>query len=340
MRIVVPSRDSGDEIVETVRRLLAQDHRAEIVLVDDRSEPPLQDNLRQALGSTEGFEIRRIDALPDGWLGKPHACSVGSEDFEGEWLLFLDDDTWAEPDFLRRLLSEAGRSTADHLCLLPLLRGTTWSGRALVTAMAFGMLQRIHGLERDRPGPGFGVGACTLIRRSTYEAIGGHRARPLAVLEDIELANAVRRDRHRSRLRTGIDVVSVRWIEDACSSFRLLRKNWFAAFDYRWPLLLAAVGSALLVWFSTITGVFLAETKTARTLALSGLSMTILLAALHARRVGWSPWIGFAAPIAQPLIPATMLWSALRTQLDGGVRWREAFHPLEELRKAARAVTR
>lgn len=341
VRAVLPSRDSDEALTATIRRLLEQNLRPEIrlevVVVDDRSQRPVSESVPQDLLGDPRLRTMRIDQLPGGWLGKPHACTVGARDFEGDFLLFIDDDTWTEPDFLQRLVEEAICSDADHLCLLPRLRDTTPSGRALVAAMAFGMLQRIRGLESDRPGPGFGVGACTLVRRTAYEAVGGHADRRMDVLEDIELANAIRSKKLRSRIRVGTDVVSVRWIQNWSSAFGLTEKNWFAAFDYRTTFAILGVAVGLVVGSSNLFGPFVAERPVARTLAGLGLLTSASLAAAHARRVGWSWWTGILAPIAQVLIPVTIAWSALRITRDGGVRWRSAFHPLAELRAARRA---
>ena len=48
----------------------------------------------------------RGEALPEGWAGKPWACWQGAQQAGGDLLLFLDADTWLEPDGLERLVQE------------------------------------------------------------------------------------------------------------------------------------------------------------------------------------------------------------------------------------------
>lgn len=334
IRAVIASRNGGSEIVETVRRLLTcRLEGLEVVVVDDRSTDGSSSELDREFGTDPRFERRRVDQLPEGWLGKPHACSTGAQDFAGDWLLFLDADTWFEPNGVERMVAEAESIDADHLCLLPSLRDTTTAGRAFCSAMALGLLIRIRGLERDCNPRGFGVGACTLIRREVYRGIGGHEAQKLQIVEDVAIARRAVQSGARSRLRFGTGVVSVQWITTARSAFTILDKNWFGAFGFRWHLLVPAVLVGLGLQGLILFGLF------SQDLRVVGLCIAAVLAfasvgARHAKRYRWPAWSGLLAPLFWLLVSATMLWSAVRTQARGGVRWRDTFTPLDQLRTA------
>jgi 4,4'-diaponeurosporenoate glycosyltransferase len=51
--------------------------------------------------------------LPDGWRGKTWACHQGAQAATGDWLLFLDADTWFKPDGLARVLTEFSELSGD-----------------------------------------------------------------------------------------------------------------------------------------------------------------------------------------------------------------------------------
>jgi len=47
----------------------------------------------------------RSKDLPEGWTGKPWACWQGAQKATGDIFLFLDADTFLEPEGLSRIVS-------------------------------------------------------------------------------------------------------------------------------------------------------------------------------------------------------------------------------------------
>src|SRR5947209_5805745 len=86
--VVVAARDEEARIAETVRRLLAQRGvRVEVIAVDDRSTDRTGDILRRLAAEDARVQVVRVDVLPEGWLGKCHACHVGASAATGDWIL-------------------------------------------------------------------------------------------------------------------------------------------------------------------------------------------------------------------------------------------------------------
>src|SRR3954452_13253827 len=118
--IIVAARDEESRIEGTIRHLLAlRDVDAEFIVVDDRSVDGTPEILRRLAAEDSRLQIKRVDSLPEGWLGKCHACHVGASAATGEWLLFTDADCWLKPDVLARALRLAQREGAEHLTLTP-----------------------------------------------------------------------------------------------------------------------------------------------------------------------------------------------------------------------------
>src|SRR6185295_10691375 len=66
------------------------------------------------------LEVVHNTVLPEGWLGKCHACAVGAARATGEWILFMDGDvTLAREDLLARTVGLAERDGIDHLAVIP-----------------------------------------------------------------------------------------------------------------------------------------------------------------------------------------------------------------------------
>jgi peptidoglycan/xylan/chitin deacetylase (PgdA/CDA1 family) len=103
--VVVPARDAGDTLGETLESLLAQSEPSfQAIVVDDGST--------DATGTVARAFTRRdprFSLLSGRGRGVSAARNLGLTQARGEWLLFLDGDDWIAPDALRLLLAR-GRS--------------------------------------------------------------------------------------------------------------------------------------------------------------------------------------------------------------------------------------
>ena len=118
--IVLAARNEEGRIGDTVRRLLNQQGvRIEVIVVDDRSTDHTGEILIQLAAGDGRVKVRRIDILPDGWLGKCHACHVGAGLATGRWILFTDADCGLKPDVIARALQVANREGVEHITLTP-----------------------------------------------------------------------------------------------------------------------------------------------------------------------------------------------------------------------------
>jgi glycosyltransferase involved in cell wall biosynthesis len=89
----------------------------DVIVVDDRSTDQTPGILRRLASEDTRLQAARVEVLPDGWLGKCHACHVGARIATGEWILFTDRDCWLKPDVIARALRVADRDAADHITL-------------------------------------------------------------------------------------------------------------------------------------------------------------------------------------------------------------------------------
>jgi len=65
------------------------------------------------------LRVLDVTELPEVWLGKNHALSLGAAEARGEWLLFTDADVVFTPGCFRKAVSYAVRNGLDHLALAP-----------------------------------------------------------------------------------------------------------------------------------------------------------------------------------------------------------------------------
>lgn len=321
---VVAARDDAEVVGATVDRLLAQEQvDLRVIAVDDRSTDATPDVLAARAAGDPRLAVTRIDLLPDGWLGKCHACWTGAEHAgDADWLLFVDADSQLDGDLVARAVRVAERTGTAHLCLLPQLDDQSFAGRTVTLAMCVGLLHQSAGVEAGRAGAYMGVGAFNLVRRDAYLAVDGHRRLRLEVVEDVALARELRAAGYRGRIRFAVDGFQVRWITTLGSVFSVLEKNYFAIFGFR-TLRFAAVWLAgATCWLAAFAG----------WPGLVGLGIFAACTAPVARRYGWPLQHAALTPLAIPVVLAAMANSAWRTLSRGGVAWRGTFYPLERLR--------
>jgi glycosyltransferase involved in cell wall biosynthesis len=332
--VVIAARDEELRIGDTVRHLLAQrDVRIEVIVVDDRSTDQTGEILKQLTQHDPRVRTQCVQELPDGWLGKCHACHLGAASAQGDWILFTDADCWLKPDVISRALRVAQREGADHVTLTPGIDAESFGAQAWHLAFLITLANWISGVNRDLPRAHLGIGAFNLVRASAYRECGGYEALRLTVLDDVRLGLLLRRAGKRTRGFIGGSDAQCHWGTTVRGMIQVMEKNYFAVMNFRLPAALAAGIIGILLWCVAAVGPF---TGTAAGVA-AGLAMLTLSfpANVFARRLGWGRMSALLTPFAFPMLFYAILNSAWVTTRQGGVYWRNTFYSLEELRMGA-----
>lgn len=333
--ILVAGRDEARRLEPALRSLVAQDlERLEVVFVDDRSRDATG-AIADALAAEHArLRVVHLRELPPGWLGKTHALHEAYRRSRGEWLVFTDADIRFAPDVVTRTLALAEREGWDHVTLLAgiELEGF-WETLAVTTfGLFFALDRRPWRVADPRSRASLGVGAFQLLRRSTYEAIGTHRALALEVLDDVMLGELVKRAGFRSGVAVAEERLTLRWYEGLGAIVRGLTKNAFAYTGFRVWLVLGELTALLSASVLPVAAVCFVP-QGARVAALAAVLAPMLLHGAVARAVGASPLVGLAHPLGALLLAWISLRSTAVVLARGGVEWRGTFHPLRELRR-------
>ena len=329
--VVITARDEVERIAESVRRWLDQRGvELRIVVVDDR----YSDGTADAIPDDPRVEVVRVETLPDGWLGKTHACHVGAARAGSDWLLFTDADAWAEPELVADAIAEAHARGADHFSLIPGLGYRSWPGRVTI----------LHFLTLGTAGAGMvnggsrrvvcGAGAFNLIRREPYLALGGHESLRLEVLDDLALAARARDAALRSYICDASHRLEVEWGGGIFGVIHAIEKNAFALTGYRWSVALLGLLFGVATWTPAVVGAFVGGVP--GLLATLALGLTVVAHLRVGARRGWGLLVALVAPLASPILWAALLRSAWVTTRQGGVLWRDTLYPTAMLRAARR----
>ena len=217
----MPARNEEACLGDCLASLVAQTGvRFEIIVVDDHST----DRTAEIARSFAGVRVISAGPLPEGWTGKNNAIVAGVKEARGEWVLFTDADTVHLPGSLARSLAEAREHGAELLSYSPgQIAVTFWELTTLPVIFAELARQYPPSKVSDPASPiAAANGQYILIRRETYEAVGGHAAIATSLLEDVALARAVKDSGRRIRFRYAGDAVRTRMYRN----FRQLREGW------------------------------------------------------------------------------------------------------------------
>jgi len=225
LSVILAARNEEEDLPGTLDALLAQDYPdLEVLVVEDSST----DRTKEVIDA-RAPRVRRVDPppLPADWVGKNWACWTGAQAATGEWFLFLDADVRTHPAAVRTTLDWALRERADLATLAPRLELKGFWERVVLPFYVQMVLTYFRAPHVNRAGSRAAManGQCWLIRRSEYDALGGHAAVRGAVLEDVAVARRARAAGRPLRIAWAPSLATTRMYRDRHEMFEGLLKN-------------------------------------------------------------------------------------------------------------------
>jgi len=333
--VVVPARNEARNLPRCLTSLLAQTYsRLEVIVVDDRSTDATPHLLAEFAVRDPRLKVIAGRPLPEGWAGKPHALTQGAEAAQGEWLCFVDADTFAAPNLLASAHAAALTYQADFFTLLTRQELDTFWEKVIMPIVFTSIAAGFSAKRVNDPGRPDAIanGQFILVRRVVYEALGGHRALRSSIVEDKDMAVRVKRAGYRLVLGDGRALARTRMY----TSFNEIWEGWtkniyFGVRDRRGLLLLGALASAagaLLLpgwliagwaWWLFGGGWPALMTMAEATLVWGGLLYSRIVVA---REFEISRWYALTLPLGA-LVFGAMMWASTIKVLSGkGVTWK------------------
>ena len=315
--VVIPARNEADRIPLLLASLAAQSTPPDqVVVVDDDSN----DDTAALARRFAGVEVISSPPLPDGWAGKPWACTAGVSASRNDLLVFLDADVELAPDALAALVT----SWEEHGGLLSVQPHHHIAGPVESLSLPFNVVSMmglgIGSLIPPRRQWG-AAGPCLVTSRADYDRVGGHGAVAGEVAEDLALAEQYRAVDLPVSCFGGGDVLRFRMYRNLRGMVEGWSKNLVTG-ARRTPILRSlAVG----LWLTALL------TMALHLVEGPGGSNVWLWAATYAagaiqfvmlgRRVGRFGPVGLLWPVLLAFFVSVFALSAIRTLVFRQVRW-------------------
>ena len=188
--IIIPARNEETNIARLLESIQQQSSPPlETIVVNDGST----DNTA-SIASQLGARVIDVEALPDGWMGKPWACQQGAHaantanSATGDWLLFLDADLILEPSALHALSQVcAGSDQVHSICPHHVIKHPYEQLSAYFNVL---MLAGVNafGIGKSATDNAALFGQCLLISQKHYQQVNGHETVKDKALENFHLA--------------------------------------------------------------------------------------------------------------------------------------------------------
>jgi cellulose synthase/poly-beta-1,6-N-acetylglucosamine synthase-like glycosyltransferase len=323
----------------TVPTVCGQDYPdLRVIVVDDQSDDA-SPRILEELGSRHAnLTVVRAADRPAGWCGKPWAVMQGVEHAAPtELLLFTDADIEYHPQAVRQAVRLLAAGPYDVVSLFPQLVFSCTSERigltGLVTVLALGFPAGV--VNNPKSKQALAAGGFMLVRRSAYESVGGHGAVKDQVIEDINLAKALKSAGHRLHIRLTDDLITTRMYENLADLWEGLAKNAYAGVEHRaWKFVLGSIAGMLVavlppVYFVVaLVAALLRYPETSPKIwvvvALSAL-INLLMFAIHRRTIrhfrlpAWHAWL---MPLSLGLYQVIAVHSVYQHVVHGGAVWK------------------
>ncbi len=229
--IIIPARNEENNLPVLLISLKNQTLLPfQIIVVNDNSTDGTQ-----LIAEGNGANVINSGPLQNGWRGKPWSCYQGVQQAKGDIFIFLDADTFLEPDGLERIMANYDGSGVISVFPYHRIKKPYEAFSAIFNLMQLaGMYCLSFSGKRQSKGL---FGPCLVISRGDYYRTGGHMAVKDRVLEHYSMGDILIKYNIPLTLFRGKGVLNVRMYPEGFSSLiNGWRKSFTLGADETHPL--------------------------------------------------------------------------------------------------------
>jgi glycosyltransferase involved in cell wall biosynthesis len=334
--VLVPARNEQHRVLtDCIRSILAQDYGSfEVIAVNDRSTDGTGAILETLTTSENRLRVIEGEEPPAGWLGKPYAMQQAFTHARGEWILATDADMIFDKTALRTGMDRTLGEKGDALTLIPRFEASSFWERVMIPTWTWVLLMftLFYRISNPKTQGAVGIGGFFLMRRTVLERVGGYEALKDEVMEDVRLAEMIKRSGARLFIEHAPNLLRTRMYRNFGEMWECSTKNWFSGMKFTLTFALSDVVSMYLmsvvpplIALASAIGIAAGVSADLWLLfiptALSWLLQVIVLAIASIRSEVSSAY-ALTAPLGLSLLYAMLFDSSIRITTGVGVTWK------------------
>lgn len=227
--ILIPARNEADNIGGLLDKLVQQSYaKLEIIVYDDLSQDRTGEMVKSFASKDERISLITGSELPEGWLGKNHACHQLAMASKGDFMLFLDADVRPETHFVSSAVGMMQSRKYGLLSVFPHQIKKTL-GEKITVSLMFEILLSLLPLafikKSSRPVFSGANGQVMLFERSVYVAHKPHWWKKDEAVEDMAIMQFFKKLNIPCQTFLGGDDVSCRMYKSGKESVNGFAKN-------------------------------------------------------------------------------------------------------------------
>lgn len=244
LSVMVPMRNEERNVKPLIASLKRSTYpNCEFIILNDQSTDRTQELLEAETAGDNRFTLLQGAELPDGWVGKVHACHQLQRAAKGEYLLFVDADISFSADAFEQSLGLLLKKKAQALSGFPAFEVAPFLSKLLVPMQHFVVFFHLPlplANYASFPAATAAHGAWMLFERTAYDAIGGHKAVRNSLVEDVHISREIKGAGYKMLLTNVTPSVSSKMYETNPEVWEGFLKNSYTGIG-RSPLMAAGL---------------------------------------------------------------------------------------------------
>lgn len=322
--VMVPMRNEERNVEGCVQTLKELDYDAlQFIIIDDGSEDATSTLLNQSIDNDPRFTVIQGTGLPDGWVGKVHACHQLSNYAQGDYFLFLDADVRVHPALIKETLPLI-KPDVGMISGFPHYPLTGVFGHLLVPLQH--VIVHLHlpvmfANFTTWPAATAAHGAFMFFRKKAYQDAGGHSAVKDSLVEDVHITRKVKSSGWKATLVNPTRLVHCFMYESNREVWEGFSKNIYPGIG-RNPIIALVLSIFYLTFFTAPAGIALYGAFTSNWYFIIPLLLviTIKMTIDLMNKQKW--WLGLFMPVSMFLLVILLMYSMYLSFTRKGFTWK------------------